>query len=119
MRPLAIVDRGRGPELVGTRITVYDVLHYLQAGDPPIFIASALGLSTREVDFLIQYIEEHKEEVFAENQKIEERIARGNPPEIAEILSKSPAHARIQKRLNELKQKRAKEAAGEGNSRGQ
>ena len=27
-----IIDRGRGPEIAGTRITVYDVLDYLQAG---------------------------------------------------------------------------------------
>ena len=27
-----IIDRGRGPEVAGTRITVYDVLEYLSAG---------------------------------------------------------------------------------------
>ena len=27
-----IINRGRGPEIAGTRITVYDVLDYLQAG---------------------------------------------------------------------------------------
>ena len=28
----AIIDRGRGPEIKGSRITVYDVLSYLAAG---------------------------------------------------------------------------------------
>ena len=27
-----IIDRGRGPEIAGTRITVYDVLDYFQEG---------------------------------------------------------------------------------------
>ena len=30
-----IHDRGRGPEIVGTRITVYDVLEYLASGMTP------------------------------------------------------------------------------------
>jgi hypothetical protein len=35
MREIAIIDRGRGPELAGTRITVFDVLHYFDAGLAP------------------------------------------------------------------------------------
>jgi hypothetical protein len=27
-----IVDRGRGPEIAGTRITIYDVMDYLKHG---------------------------------------------------------------------------------------
>ena len=27
-----IIDRGRGPEIAGTRITVYDVMDYLKHG---------------------------------------------------------------------------------------
>ena len=30
-----IIDRGRGPELAGTRITVYDVLDYHKEGMAP------------------------------------------------------------------------------------
>ena len=30
-----IIDRGRGPELEGTRITVYDVLDYHKTGMAP------------------------------------------------------------------------------------
>ena len=32
MRQYAIIDRGRGPELASTRITVYDILEYLAGG---------------------------------------------------------------------------------------
>ncbi len=117
MRPLSIINRGRGPELAGTRITVFDVVPFLEAGDSPTYIATALALSTREVDFLIKYIEEHRDEVMAENQKIEERIMRGNPPEVMEKLAQSRTHQLIEARWREFEKKQAREANGEGNSR--
>ncbi|MBV9124267.1 MAG: DUF433 domain-containing protein [Planctomycetes bacterium] len=101
MQQIAIIDRGRGPELAGTRITVFDIIPYLEAGHGPTYIAAVLNLSTEEVKALMQYIEDHKAEVMAENQKIEERIARGNPPEIEARLQDSPLHALIQARLAE------------------
>jgi uncharacterized protein (DUF433 family) len=30
-----IIDRGRGPEIAGTRITVYDIVDYLEEGWHP------------------------------------------------------------------------------------
>jgi uncharacterized protein (DUF433 family) len=101
---IAIIDRGRGPELAGTRITVFDIIPYLQAGHTPTYIAAVLGLSTDEVRALMQYLEEHREEVMAENRKIEERIARGNPPEVRARLEGSSLHALIQARLKAREQ---------------
>ncbi len=110
-----IIDRGRGPELAGTRVTVFDVLHYLDAGHGPTYIAAVLGIGTPGVEALIRYIEEHKEEVRAENQKILDRIARGNPPEVEAKLRESRAHQVIQARLAELRRKRLAEGTkGEG-----
>src|ERR1700736_2015603 len=99
MQAIAIIDRGRGPELAGTRITVFDIIPYLEAGHSPTYIAAVLNLSTAEVQALIQYIEDHKAEVMAENQKIVERIARGNPPEIEAKLKDS----RVKLRALQLK----------------
>jgi uncharacterized protein (DUF433 family) len=82
MGPIEIIERGRGPELAGTRITVYDVLHYADAGHDAASIASVLRLSTAEVEALLRYAEEHGEEVRAAQRRIEERIARGNAPEV-------------------------------------
>ena len=45
----AIIDRGRGPEIAGTRITVFDVLEYLEAGWDDKGIAAVLSLHTEEV----------------------------------------------------------------------
>ena len=44
-----IIDRGRGPEIAGTRITVFDVLDYLQAGWDEKGIAVVLSLGTDQV----------------------------------------------------------------------
>jgi uncharacterized protein (DUF433 family) len=107
---IAIIDRGRGPELAGTRITVYDIIPYLEKGWHPSSIALVYDLSTDEVLTLIQYIEEHKDEVMAVHQQIEERIARGNPPEVeAKIQANRP---RFLARLAELRNGQDKETNG-------
>lgn len=110
MKPIAIIDRGRGPQVAGTRITVYDIIPYLERGRSPNFIAALLNLSTAEVLTLMHYIEEHKDEVMAVHRRIEERIAKGNPPEIEARMANSPTHALIQARLAEIQRRRAQEA---------
>jgi uncharacterized protein (DUF433 family) len=106
MRPIEIHDRGRGPELKGTRITVYDVIPYLRSGSRVDTIALWLGIRIAEVEALIRYIEEHKEEVMAVNARIEERIAHGNPPEIEAKLA--GGRAKLAKLKAELQQRRTR-----------
>jgi uncharacterized protein (DUF433 family) len=77
-----IVKTGRGPEIAGTRITVYDVIEYYKAGRHRDMIAVTLGLSSRQVEAAIRYIEEHRDEVMASYERNMERIRRGNPPEL-------------------------------------
>jgi uncharacterized protein (DUF433 family) len=115
---IIILDRGRGPELARIRITVFDIIPYLQAGDSPEYIAGVLPISKDEVRALMKYIDDHREEVMAINAQIEARIARGNPPEIEERLRQSPWHAKIQARLEEIRQRRAAEGDHEGDSDG-
>jgi uncharacterized protein (DUF433 family) len=90
----AIIDRGRGPEIAGTRITVYDVWDYLKEGCHHTDIAMMLRISSAQVQAAIQYIEQHKSEVLAEYQKMLGREAQGNPPEIQAKLQSS--HAKLQ-----------------------
>ena len=78
----AIINRGRGPEIAGTRITVYDVLDYSEEGWHRDAIAVFFRLSSMQVQCALDYIASHREEVDAEYQRIMERIARGNPPEV-------------------------------------
>ncbi len=80
--PPEIINRGRGPEIAGTRLTVYDIMDYYTQDWHHTRIAAWLRISSAEVQAAILYIEEHKEEVTANYQKILERCARGNPPEL-------------------------------------
>jgi uncharacterized protein (DUF433 family) len=77
-----IIDRGRGPEIEGTRITVYDIWDYAREDWHRDMIASTLRLSSAQVEAALKYIEAHKEEVLAEYDRIVERERRGNPPEL-------------------------------------
>jgi uncharacterized protein (DUF433 family) len=77
-----IINRGRGPEIEGTRITVYDVLDWLIQGWHPHRIAAFFRISSAQVEAAIEYIREHTLEVITNYQKILERCARGNPPEV-------------------------------------
>jgi uncharacterized protein (DUF433 family) len=79
------VDRGDGPKIQGTRITVYTVLEYLRAGRTRDWIAAILSLSSRQVQTAIDYIHEHPE-VNAAYEGILARINKGNPPQVEQQL---------------------------------
>ena len=89
MKQSAIHDRGRGPEIEGTRITVYDVMDYYLDGWPAGRIANWLAQTTPDIQAAIDYIEAHRPEVEAEYRKIVERAERGNPPEVQAIYEAS------------------------------
>ena len=78
-----IVDRGRGPEIAGTRITVYDVMDYLKHGWHRNRIAALFRLSSRDIKAAIDYIEQHHEEVAAAYESILQRHRDFRyPPEV-------------------------------------
>jgi uncharacterized protein (DUF433 family) len=104
-----IIKTGRGPEIAGTRITVYDVLEYDKTGWHRDMIAAILSLSSHQVEAAIRYIEEHRDEVIASYENNMERIRRGNPPELQGKLDS--AHERLQARLRELRE--AKDLGGQ------
>lgn len=96
-----IIDRGRGPEIAGTRITVYDILDYAKHGWDHALIASTLRLSSEQVLSAKRYIDEHREEVMAAYQKILERHARGHSPEVQAKVDS--AHEKFQVALKARK----------------
>src|SRR5438874_776588 len=97
-----IIDRGRGPEIKGTRITVYDVLDYTKHDWPPHSIALFLSISVEQVLAAERYIEERKEEVWKDYREMLARSARGNPPEIQAKLDAlhETFMERVRKRLS-------------------
>ncbi len=94
-----IIEAGRNPRIAGTRISVYAIVDYLEDDWRPDDIAFWLDLSREQVDAAIRYIDEHKEQVMAEYQKIMERINRGNPPELQAKLD--AGHERFQAMIRE------------------
>jgi hypothetical protein len=74
-----------------------------------------LPISLDEARALIQYIEDHKEEVMAVHRRIEERIARGNPPEVEARLADSPHRARLRAALEDYYRKQGWTLDEEGN----
>jgi uncharacterized protein (DUF433 family) len=89
MQTPKIHDRGRRPEIEGTRITVYDIMDYYEDGWPAGRIANWLTLRVEEVQCAINYIEANKEEVMAQCRMIVERSEKGNSPEVQAIYEAS------------------------------
>jgi uncharacterized protein (DUF433 family) len=112
-----IIDRGRGPEIAGTRITVYTILECQQDGWRPDLIAFWYHLRDDQVDAAIRYIEEHRAEVTADYRKIMDRIERGNPPELQAKLD--AAHERLQAMVRLRRLSRAQVVGHDGHSGGQ
>ncbi len=99
MQEVRIIDRGRGPEIAGTRVTVYHIWEFQRAGDSRDDIALTFGLSSRQVQAAIDYIVAHREEVEREYAKIQQRIGRGNPDWVEERSQQN--REKLQKRLQE------------------
>ena len=89
-----IIDRGRGPEIAGTRITVYDILDYTTIGWHHTAIAAWLRISSRQVQEAIRYIEDHKDQIMRTYHEMLDRDARGNAPELQAKLDET--HAKYQ-----------------------
>lgn len=83
-----IFDRGRGPEIVGTRITVYRIMDFVRDNSPPEEMASELRLSMEQVQAALAYINAHRQDVEAEYEKILAR-PRKNPEWVEALMSKS------------------------------
>jgi uncharacterized protein (DUF433 family) len=77
-----VIDRGDGPKIEGTRITVYTVLEYLRAGRTRDWIATMLKLSSDQVQVAMDYIRDHDAQVNAEYDIIVARIQKGNPTQV-------------------------------------
>ncbi len=100
-----IIDRGRGPEIEGTRITVYDVMDNWKDGWRYDQIAGLFRLPPDEIQAAIQYIEEHKTEVETDYQQILERHRNVQySPEVQKKLAQNREN--FQRKLEEFQARR-------------
>ena len=97
-----IINRGRGPEIEGTRITVYDVLDYAKHGWHRDRIAALFRLSSRDIQAALDYIQQHEEEVTASYKRILERQRHSSyPPDVEAKINAS--RERVKTRLAAMK----------------
>ena len=80
-----IHNRGRGPELVGTRLTVYNLLPHLL--DPTVTegqVCDMYDLAPKQVAAMRAYVLTHYDDVMREHRSIEEIHRQKNPPAVTE-----------------------------------
>lgn len=94
-RPIEIVDRGRGPQLSSCRITVQDIVPYLQQGCACEEIMTIMPVLTKEdIRTVQQYVRDNYEAVMEQDRRIRQRNGqRTTPPEIQAIRKKGHTKA--------------------------
>jgi uncharacterized protein (DUF433 family) len=108
-----IINRGRGPEIEGTRITVYDVWDYVRQGWHRDRIAALFRLSSRDIQAALDYIDQHHDEVITTYQRICARQTQY--PYVPEVEAKIAAsRQRAQAWLAPLKSSHAVQSSGCG-----
>jgi len=85
-----IIDRGRGPEVEGTRVTVYWIMDFVREGSSVGRIATELHLTVEQVHVALDYIAAHRRTVEAEYEKILQRVQQRNSPHIDASRATSP-----------------------------
>jgi len=109
-----IINRGRGPEIEGTRITVYDVWDYARQGWHRDRIAALFRLSSRDIQAALDYIQQHQDAISATYQNILDRQKHYQyPPEVEAKIAAS--RQRAQARLAALKSSRSDEQVEQHN----
>jgi uncharacterized protein (DUF433 family) len=85
-----IIDRGRGPEVAGTRVTVYRIMDFLREGSSAGRIATELHLTEEQVRVALDYIAMHRCTVEAAYATILQRVQQRNPPHVEAGRATSP-----------------------------
>ena len=66
----AIARTERGLTIVGTRVTLYDVIDFLQAGYPAKLVRDKFDLTEAQINAALAYIEANRADVEAEYQQV-------------------------------------------------
>jgi uncharacterized protein (DUF433 family) len=106
-----IIDRGRGPEIKGTRVTVYCIMDWVRDGCAVEDMTQRLDLSTEQVQAALDYIAAHKEDVEAVYKRVLERPNK-NPPWVEALLAKSPEELKRRILARHSKEKGLDDSAG-------
>jgi len=111
---IEIVDRGRGPQLSTSRITVLDVFYYLHRGHDFEFVQRAMpSLSREEFDAVATYIAIHHTDLIEKDRRAEEFHKRGMEAQHAKggIFAAAEENVSTAERVARLRQKMQKASA--------
>jgi uncharacterized protein (DUF433 family) len=116
-RLTSIIRTERGLTIAGTRITLYDIMDYLQAQYPPKFIQEIFELTEAQLNVALAYIETNKESINLEYQEILKSAAetrhyweQKNRERLEQIAS-APAHPGYEAVRAKLQQRRTQREA--------
>ena len=115
-----IVDLGRGPQIEGHRLTVMDIFYYLHRGFDFEFIQKAMpSLTRKQFDAVVEYVQEHGEELVEKDRQAEEFHQRGIEAQRARggIFSESEECKTTESRVARLKAKVAQKLAENNGAR--
>jgi uncharacterized protein (DUF433 family) len=118
---IEIVDRGRGPQLSTTRITVLDIFYWLHRGSGWEDIQKSMPTLTREeFDVVMDYVDQHRDELVEADRLADERTERRIAEQRARGGIFAPPDENMTteqwiERLREKMRKRIAEKNGEGN----
>src|SRR5438067_9289935 len=104
MKQVRIVDLGRG-QIEGHRLTVMDVFYYLHRGYDFDFIRRAMPTLTREqFDAVVEYVNDHREELIEKDRRIDEFHQRGAETQHARggIFAENDDHLTTEERVARL-----------------
>ncbi|HLW68151.1 MAG TPA: DUF433 domain-containing protein [Gemmataceae bacterium] len=110
-----IIDIGRGPQIEGHRITVMDVFYYIHRGYDFEFIHEAMPSLTREqFDAVVEYVNEHRDELVEEDRRVETFHQRGTEAQHARggIFTETEKSLTTEERVARLKKKLEQHQAG-------
>lgn len=115
---IEIVDRGRGPQLSTSRITVLDIFYHLHRGYDFDVIHEIMPIVTRaEFDMVLDYVNAHREELVEKDRRAEEWIRKGIEAQHARggIFAPDDESLTTEQRVARLKEKlRLKQAEKNG-----
>ena len=79
-----------GPEVEGTRVTVYRIMDFVREDSSADRIATELHLTAEQVRVALDYIAVHRSDVEAEYDQILQRVQQRNPPHVEAGRATSP-----------------------------
>jgi hypothetical protein len=114
---IAIIDRGRGPQLSTSRITVQDVVPYLQRQCTYEQIQEIMPvLSVEEIKVIEQYVRENYDAVMEQDRRIRERAEARRPPPEVEAAQQRERRERLEQ-FREVIRKQKQERNGDSAAR--